>query len=691
MPPPAWNTHRRAAPRARSRFTSAHAPLRPALIATLLLLAAPALARAQLAAPQDSIQRDVLNGQLPGRQAVEDLRHSLSVPSAASRWGGLPVFGRDLFHDAEQAFTPIENTPVGPGYVLGPGDNLVVFVSSLVDTTLSLTVDREGKVVLPRVGATFVWGLSFADAEALIRSRIGSVLRNARVHVSMGRMRAIEVFVLGAVTKPGKYTMTGAATAFNALAAAGGPSPLGSLRDVRVLRAGHDAGTIDLYRFLLAGDRSPDVRLESGDVVYVGLVKAQVGIQGAVTRPAVYESPGPISLRALLDLAGGATPFADLARIRVERVDANGGFRLQDLPLDHGHGIDPDSLLLSNYDLVTVLPLNERVRNVVTLDGYVRHAGEYELSPGMRLSQLVAPDQLLPEADPEHAELRRVDPHTFQVEVRAFSITAVRSGQDDVVLQPLDAVTVFSVARFPRSVTIDGEVAHPGTYSIIPGERLSSVLRRAGGVRPEGALSAAVFIRRSAADQAHSYLREFVERQRVALAEQQARAAASGDTAATTAIGRAQLELTTALERQTDPGRVVLDIDGGRRWEGTVRDPVLEDGDHLTVPQRPATVMVLGSVMNPGAVLAQRGGSFGSYLRQAGGTAHDADLGRSYVLRANGAAVPKRMGLRVEPGDAIVIPPRQQGGAWTRDLMGGFRALLEISSAAAVIIAASRH
>jgi polysaccharide biosynthesis/export protein len=661
------------------------------LVVVLLLLLAPALARAQNGAPPDTLLHDVMNGQLPGRESVEALRRALSVPSAESRWRGLPPFGRDLFRGAAQNFTPVENAPVGPDYVLGPGDNLVVFVSSLVDTSLSLTIDREGKVVLPRVGATFVWGLSFADAEALIRSRIASVLRNARVHVSMGRMRSLDVFVLGAVARPGTCTLSGLATAFNALAAAGGPSGLGSLRDIRVLRANKEVGRLDLYRFLLQGDRSGDVRLESGDVVYVGLMRTQVGIQGAVTRPGVYENDGPVTLRALMQLAGGATPFADLARIRIERVDANGGFRLQDLPLDHGHGIDPDSLTLSDYDLVTVLPLNERVRNVVTLDGFVRHAGEQELAPGMRLSQLVGPDQLLPEADLEHAELRRVDPHTFQVEVRPFSVTAARSGAEDVALQPLDAVTIFSGARFPRSVTVDGEVEHPGTYSITPGERLSSVLRRAGGVRPSGALTAATFVRKSAAEQTHTFLRDFVERQRLALAEQQARAAAAGDSASASALARAQLELTAALERQATPGRVVLDVDEAGRWEGTARDPELEDGDHLTVPQRPATVMVLGSVMNPGAVLAHGPGSFDNYLRLAGGASHDGDIGRSYVLRASGAAVPRRFGLRVRPGDAIIVPPRVGGGSLGRELAGGFRFLLEISSAAALVFAAARH
>src|SRR5205814_9479087 len=161
--------------------------------------------------------------------------------------------------------------------------------SSLRDTVLQLTLDREGKVFLPQVGSTFLWGLRFDEAESLIRARLATVLRGARVHVSMGRVRALDVFVVGAVRAPAKYTLTGMATALNAVSAAGGPSALGSLRDIRVLRGNRVAARLDLYRFLLAVDRSSDARLEDGDVVYVGMMQAQVGIQGAVVRPGVYE------------------------------------------------------------------------------------------------------------------------------------------------------------------------------------------------------------------------------------------------------------------------------------------------------------------------------------------------------------------------------------------------------------------
>lgn len=651
--------------------------------------AAAALATGWSVVRADAPER-VRDTTLPGERVESALRHSLSTPSPESRWRGLPTFGRELFVGRDSSLAPVGTTAVGPDYVLGPGDNLMVFVSGLTDTSYALTLDRDGQVFLPRVGSTSLWGLSLADAERLIRGRLSTVLRNARVQISMGRMRALEVFVLGAVTRPGKVSLAGMATALNALMAAGGPSPLGSLRDVRVRRADRELARLDLYPFLVAGDRRGDVRLQSGDVVFVELVKARVGIQGEVVRAGVYESDGPLSLRGLLELAGGPTPLADLARVRIERVDPNGGFRLEDVALDHGHGIDPDSLSLSNFDLVTVLPLEERMRNLVTLDGFVRHPGEYQLTPGMKLSDLIAGDRLLPEADLEHAELRRVDLATFKVEVQAFSPRRVLAGGEDWPLRSLDGITVFSSARLPWTMSVEGEVARPGAYTIMPGERLSEVLARAGGVNPRGSLRAVVFRRRSAARDERAATRELEERQRLELGRRQVALAAAGDTLAAAAAERAQVELLSRLERQTEPGRVVLNLDAQGRWVKTARDPVLEDGDRLVVPIEPATVAVLGNVMNPGTLIGRRDAAAGDYVRRAGGVARDTDLRRSYLLRANGEAEPYRGGAKVLPGDAIVVAPRGHEPGASRALAGGMRFLFELAATTGVILAALR-
>jgi polysaccharide export outer membrane protein len=617
----------------------------------------------------------------PGEAFERSLRRSVTALSAEDRWRDLPQFGRSLFAPGGAGFTPPEGGTVGPDYVLGPGDQLLVFVSGFADTSYALPLDREGKVFLPRVGTTFLWGLSFAEAEQLVRARLASVLRNARIHVSMGRMRTIDVYVLGEAREPGRRSLSGLATAFHALVAAGGPNDRGSLRDIHVLRADREVGNFDLYPFMLHGERSSDVRLESGDVVFVGPVRPRAGIQGAVVRPGVYELDAPCSLRQLLALAGGTTPFADLKRVQIERVDAHDGFRVQDVPLADGAG--PDSLRLSDFDLVTVLPLNERLRNVVTLDGYVRHAGAYELVAGMTLAALLTQERLQPEAALDHAQFSRVDSATFEVQARDFSPREVLEGRLDWPLQPLDAVTIFSSARMPKSVALDGEVLRPGIYGIAPGERLSSVLRRAGGPTPGGALRAAVFTRRSAAAAERQAEREFLQRVRIE---------GSGDSANADARARAQANLLLALEGGSHPGRVVVELDETGQWQDTARDPVLEDGDRLYLPARPTVVAVLGSVKNPGTMLARPGVKSGGYVSLAGGPARDSDLKRSYLIRVNGTALSYGAGLRVEPGDALVIVPREAGASsFVRSAAGSLDKAIGAALAVALVVMAARR
>lgn len=650
-----------------------------ALALALVSVCAP-LSVARAANALDSLSRS-----LPGTLAGSSLSRALRTPTAGQRWEGLAPFGRDMF-DADHALAPVEGGPIGPDYVLGPGDQLQVFISTFADTSYTLTLDREGKAFVPRVGSTFLWGMSFAEAERLVRGRIESVFRNARVQISMGRVRALEVYVLGNVQRPGKVTLSGAATSFHALAAAGGPNSLGGIRELRVVRGMHELTRPDLYPFLLEGDRSRDVRLENGDVLFVPVAGGRVGVRGEVARPAVYEMRGPLTLRALLALAGGPTSFADLARVRIERVLANGGFRMEDVLLQGPRGADPDTLQLHDQDLVTVLPLAERVQNMVTLDGFVRHPGDYELRTAMKLSDLLSRDRVLPEADLDHAEFRRIDPHTLTATVTAFSVRKLWDGEGDLELRPLDAVTVFSSARMPASVAVAGEVLRPGRYSIAPGERLSSVLARAGGLTPRGSLRAAVFRRPGSATNSHAMRHELQERRRVELDRQAI--AAAGDTAAMRALA-VQRALFQSMEDDADLDRIVLSIDERKRWAGTVADVVLEDGDLFTVPVLPSTVTVLGSVMNPGTLTARKGASALDYVKLAGGFARDAERSLSYVLRANGEAVPLARASRVEAGDAVVVSPKPVDGHNAgRSLAILSQWMLQVATAAAVVFAA---
>ena len=227
---------------------------------------------------------------------------------------GAPLrqYGYSMFAGNVTTFAPVDDIPVGPDYVLGPGDDLTINVWGAVDSTLIRTVDRNGRIVLPKVGDLRIWGLTFSQADRLIRDELSRYFRGFQTSVTMGRLRTVSVHVVGEVCQPGVYTLSSLATVTNALYSAGGPTKLGSLREVRLLRSNVQVARIDLYDFLQRGDRARDYRLESGDTIFVPTVGDVVAVAGEVKRPAIYEVQTGTRLADVVTLAGGVTPPASV-------------------------------------------------------------------------------------------------------------------------------------------------------------------------------------------------------------------------------------------------------------------------------------------------------------------------------------------------------------------------------------------
>src|SRR3989454_11538795 len=204
---------------------------------------------------------------------------------------GTPLrqYGYSMFAANVSTFAPVDDIPVGPDYVLGPGDDLSINVWGAVDSTLIRTVDRNGRIVLPKVGDLRIWGLTFSQADRLIRDELARYFRGFQASVTMGRLRTVSVHVVGEVCQPGVYTLSSLSTVTNALYSAGGPTKLGSLREVRLLRSNVQVARIDLYDFLQRGDRTRDYRLESGDTIFVPTVGDVVAVAGEVKRPAIFQ------------------------------------------------------------------------------------------------------------------------------------------------------------------------------------------------------------------------------------------------------------------------------------------------------------------------------------------------------------------------------------------------------------------
>ncbi len=180
----------------------------------------------------------------------------------------LPIFGADLFNSSTPStFAPVDNIPVTPDYVIGPGDELRLQIWGQVNQRGSFIVDRTGSISLPEVGTIHVAGLQFSQLSDFLKSQLGRVYRNYDLNVNLGQLRSIQVFVVGQAVKPGSFTIGSLSTLLNALFASGGPLPQGSLRDIRVNRGSETVTHFDLYDLLLHGDKSKDVRLEPGDVI----------------------------------------------------------------------------------------------------------------------------------------------------------------------------------------------------------------------------------------------------------------------------------------------------------------------------------------------------------------------------------------------------------------------------------------
>ena len=324
---------------------------------------------------------------------------------------------------------------------------------------------------------------------------------------------------------------------------------------------------------------------------------------------------------------------------------------------------------MEDGDLIKVFPIDTRIYNVVYVEGSVRRPGEYELKGGMRLGDLLEPAEVLPEAYIDRIEIIRTKPD-FTREMLTSDLRKLWQGDDsqNLLLEPGDHVTIMSESRPLGAVTLQGEVKRPGTYPIIQGERLSSVLKRTGGYTEDAYLKGAIFIREQLRKQQQEELNRFIKSQEEALLAESARTSAGSLELATSGREEAALQAQTVQQRRqllellkskVVLGRMVVKLDAPEALEGTPSDIPLEQGDILIVPKQPSAVLVFGSVRNPTAVVYHEGRDVGYYLSQAGGLSKEADKDELYIVKADGSSMAGFLKLRkIEAGDTIVAPAK---------------------------------
>ncbi|WP_447599441.1 SLBB domain-containing protein [Nitrospira sp. Nam80] len=657
----------------------------------------------QPSAPQQSQQLQQQPGlperfQRPGQEkkpfTAEELRQQdFTVEEAFAEFSvlhgvksRLKQFGYEFFDAQAGSFSPVQDVPVGPDYIIGPQDSLAVHIWNVPDQNLNrsfiVPVERDGMMVIPQVGAIPVAGLTYSQAERAIRTRLSNLLKRFEVHVSMARIRTIKVYVVGEVVRPGAYEVSALATASNAVYAACGPSRAGSLRQVKILRDGQPVADLDMYDFLIRGDRRQDARLQSGDVVLVPPLGPVVAVSGSIKRPAIYEVKQGTRLTDLLSLAGGLTPLSNRQRCHLFRLDPARGRIMIDVDLTGAlasqgkekdrPGVAGGDPLLLDGDYVRIGILPTQIMNVVSLVGAVKSPGPYEYRSGMTVKDLITADQLTVEAFADRAEIVRTDPVTYQTKVIPFSPRALIEGSEgeNHPLQRLDEIVVSSQHRPPNLVLVEGEVKRPGYFTIEMGERLSSVLKRAGGMTANSFPQGLVLVRQSVKLRQQQELERYISSERQRLTAQSAEVAAgaaglSGPAALSNAgmveqqVLGLRLQQLEAISARLELGRVVVRMESLDQLQGTLDDIVLEARDRITIPTPPQTVSIIGSVKTPSTVVYRPNLDLNGYIGQAGGMTEDANKREMYVMRANGTTDSAYLAAReVRPGDTIVVPQK---------------------------------
>jgi polysaccharide export outer membrane protein len=685
----------------------------------------------------------------------------------------LPMFGYNLFQRVPSTFAPVEGVPVMSDYVIGPGDEIFIRAWGAVDIDYRALVDRNGAISIPRVGTINVAGIRAQDLQPLLKTAIGRVFRNFDLNVTLGQLRSMQIFVVGHAMRPGTYTVGSLSTLVNALFASGGPTMKGSLRRIQLKRRDKLVTEFDMYDLLLRGDKSKDVALLPGDVIYIPSIGALAAVSGSVNNPAIYELKGEKSLAQLLEVAGGLATTADGQKVTVERIVARTSRSVEEFNLDEQGMTHP----VRDGDLVNVLQLSPRFANTVTVRGNVAVPARHPWRAGTRVrdvvpdkESLIVPDywvkrnlivrpdvtgreyyglrqelasdlrtgaaqdgsrsgesdaqdrdakargagrsgnaasdeserrsrgsqqlrtgikQQLPEVNWDYAVIERLNRDDLTTQLIPFNLgKAVLDAdpQNNIVLQPGDVITIFSkadiqvpIAKQTKFVRLEGEIATPGVYQLLPGETLRQLLVRVGGFTRSAYVYGSEFTRESVRLQQQKRLEESLDRLAQEIernsAQQAQRTVDPADTPRSIAQAESQRRLVERLRAVRATGRIVLEMNADAQLQN-VPELALEDGDRFFVPSRPSTVGVVGAVYNQNTFVHQPVKRVSDYLDNAGGATRDGDSGRVYVIRADGTVTARAAGRvfspfgneKLNPGDTIVVPENLDRLSWTREL-----------------------
>lgn len=411
------------------------------------------------------------------------------------------VFGRDIFRNKRLNFAPSENLATPRNYKLGPGDEVIIDIFGANQTTLRSVISPEGSINVDILGPVYLNGMSIEDANVYLKKKLASIYAGIKrdgessdIRLSLGQIRSIQINVMGDVTYPGTYNLSSFSTVFHALYSAGGIKEPGSLRNIIVNRNGRNIATVDVYDFLMNGNRSGDIRLEEGDVILVPSYKTLVKVNGKVKRPMFFELKEGESLANLIEYAGGFAQGAYTSNITVVRQTG------KEYEVCTVNEMDRKIFQMKNGDDVEVGELVSRFKNKISIKGAVYRSGIYQLDGETNTIKALInkAEGLMPDAFTNRGILNR-ERDDRSLEMLSVDIEGILKGTvPDVALRNNDELYIPSKYDLSDAgtLTISGEVAGPCTIVYAENMTLEDLIIRAGGLLESASLARVDVIRR---------------------------------------------------------------------------------------------------------------------------------------------------------------------------------------------------
>lgn len=685
-----------------------------------------------------------------------------------------PLFGYDFFNNPNISFTPNINVATPATYQIGPGDELLIDIWGAAENSYKKKVSREGSIRIENVGLIYISGLTIEKAKEKIISYLkkiysgigapGGSYNKVYTEISLVGVRTVQVNIIGEVKVPGTYSLSALSSVLNALYASGGPTEKGTFRGIKVVRGGKNLQEFDIYNYLTTGSEEGNVLLQDQDVIIVPPYESLIEVTGNVKRPGFFELKQGENIKDLIHYFSGFTADAYHERLFVERINGKQKEVNEILLKEQG------DFKLQDGDKLSVGSIINRFENRVSIKGSVFRPGDYELTAGLTLSQLIEKASGLKDdafmgrgmiyrtlddtkkeilsfsvqevldkkvnillkredqveifnkhnlkeeytveiwgavnkpqkvafiekmqledliaiaggfqdaADISAIDIsRKVNDGNFKTISKIFKRTSTGQLQpadhEKFYLEPFDVVSVrFLPGHSERKIiTIEGEVAKPGNYTLITkDERISDVINRAGGFSPYAYIKGATLIRKV------TYKTEKAQKSLLN------KVAADKDTLK----GTAGLELKMPDEKESKEFKIGIDLEKIMKPEGlkSKLDLVLMENDVLIIPSVKQTVEVSGEVLAPSLIRYDKSNSFKDYINGSGGFSEKAKRRRSYVIYANGDIKSTKSFLffkiypNVEPGALLFVPEKNQNrdGMSLQEILGITTALSTI-------------